>query len=47
VRGTSTSSSGQHTLGIERAAAQRVRGEVEASFERKAPGDVDLPAVQT
>src|SRR5260370_14090903 len=34
------------TLGIERAARQRVRGEVEASFERKAPGDVDLPAVQ-
>src|SRR3989449_78298 len=34
------------TLGLERAAAQRVRGEVEASFERKAPGDVDLPAVQ-
>src|SRR5437870_4233256 len=28
------------------AAAQRVRGDVEASFERKAPGDVDLPAVQ-
>src|SRR2546427_11060148 len=34
------------TLGLERAAAQRVRGEVEASFERKAPGDVDLPAGQ-
>src|SRR5213595_2461453 len=34
------------TLGLERAAAQRVREEVEASFERKAPGDVDLPAVQ-
>src|SRR6267143_1382181 len=34
------------TLGLERAAAQRVRREVEASFERKAPGDVDLPAVQ-
>src|SRR5437773_513092 len=34
------------TLGLEPAAAQRVRGEVEASFERKAPGDVDLPAVQ-
>src|SRR2546428_3234104 len=34
------------TLGLERAAAQRVRGEVEASFEGKAPGDVDLPAVQ-
>src|SRR5437762_10123824 len=34
------------TLGLERAAAHRVRGEVEASFERKAPGDVDLPAVQ-
>src|SRR2546422_171747 len=34
------------TLGLDPAAAQRVRGEVEASFERKAPGDVDLPAVQ-
>src|SRR3989442_3101365 len=34
------------TLGLDRAAAQRVRGDVEASFERKAPGDVDLPAVQ-
>src|SRR5437773_8011786 len=34
------------TLGLERAAARRVRAEVEASFERKAPGDVDLPAVQ-
>src|SRR5207248_399837 len=34
------------TLGLERAAAQRVRRDVEASFERKAPGDVDLPAVQ-
>src|SRR5438552_11582351 len=34
------------TLGLERVAAQRVRAEVEASFERKAPGDVDLPAVQ-
>src|SRR3989440_6178297 len=34
------------TLGLERAAAQRVRGEVEASFEQKAPGDIDLPAVQ-
>src|SRR5204862_305092 len=30
------------TLGLERAAAQRVRGEVEASFERKAPGDADV-----
>src|SRR5207249_11081049 len=34
------------TLGLDRTAAQRVRGDVEASFERKAPGDVDLPAVQ-
>src|SRR2546426_5126302 len=34
------------TLGLDRAAAQRVRGDVEASFERKAPGDVDLPAGQ-
>src|SRR5437867_9769293 len=34
------------TLGLDRAAARRVRAEVEASFERKAPGDVDLPAVQ-
>src|SRR5213079_1688897 len=36
----------RHLDFVERAAAQRVRGEVEASFERKAPGDVDLPAVQ-
>jgi len=34
------------TLGLDRAVAQRVRADVEASFERKAPGDVDLPAVQ-
>src|SRR5216117_3483443 len=34
------------TLGLDRTAAQRVRGDVEASFERKAPGDVDLPSVQ-
>jgi glucosamine-6-phosphate deaminase len=34
------------TLGLDAAAAHRVRAEVEASFERKAPGDVDLPAVQ-
>src|SRR5256885_16437027 len=34
------------TLGLDRAAAQRVRGDVEASFERKAPGDVDLPAAR-
>jgi glucosamine-6-phosphate deaminase len=34
------------TLGLDAAAAHRVRAEVEASFERKAPGTVDLPAVQ-
>src|SRR5947208_6104534 len=34
------------TLGLDRAAVQRVRESVEASFERKAPGDVDLPVVQ-
>src|SRR5690348_14862760 len=34
------------TLGLDPAAAHRVRAEVEASFEHKAPGDVDLPAVQ-
>src|SRR3989442_3660306 len=34
------------TLGLERAAAQRVRGAVEASFERKAHGDADRPPVQ-
>ena len=34
------------TLGLDRAAVQRVRDGVEASFERKAPGDVDLPVVQ-
>jgi len=34
------------TLGLDRAAVQRVRDGVEASFESKAPGDVDLPVVQ-
>src|SRR6266568_3199724 len=34
------------TLGLDRAAVQRVRGDVEASFDGKAPGDVDLPLVQ-
>ncbi|MGH7548044.1 MAG: glucosamine-6-phosphate deaminase [Gemmatimonadales bacterium] len=34
------------TLGLDRAAVRRVRDQVEASFERKAPGDVDLPVVQ-
>jgi len=34
------------TLGLDRAAARRVHAEVVASFERKAPGDVDLPVVQ-
>ncbi|HLB82665.1 MAG TPA: glucosamine-6-phosphate deaminase [Gemmatimonadales bacterium] len=34
------------TLGLDRAAVQRVRDDVEASFERKTPGDVDLPVVQ-
>ena len=34
------------TLGLDRAAVQRVRDGVESSFERKAPGDVDLPVVQ-
>ena len=34
------------TLGLDRAAVQRVRGQVEGSFERKTPGDVDLPVVQ-
>lgn len=34
------------TLGLDRATVQRVRDGVEASFERKAPGDVDLPVVQ-
>ena len=33
-------------LGLDRAAVRRVHTEVEASFERKAPGDVDLPEVQ-
>ena len=34
------------TLGLDPKRVQRVRGDVEASFERKAPGDVDLPVVQ-
>src|SRR5213596_1231377 len=34
------------SLGLERAAVQRVRAAVETSFEGKAPGDVDLPVVQ-
>ncbi len=34
------------TLGLDRAAVRRVHAEVEASFDRKAPGDVDLPVVQ-
>ena len=34
------------TLGLDRATARRVRETVEASFERKAPGDVDLALVQ-
>ena len=34
------------TLGLDRAAVRRVRDQVEASFERKAPGEVDLPVVQ-
>src|SRR6058998_2141858 len=34
------------TLGLDRATARRVRETVEASLERKAPGDVDLPVVQ-
>src|SRR2546425_13290676 len=33
-------------LGLDRAALHRVRAQVEASFDRKAPGDVDLPLVQ-
>jgi len=33
-------------LGLDRAALHRVRAQVEASFEGKAPGDVDLPLVQ-
>src|SRR6266849_5727090 len=33
-------------LGVDRAAVRRVRDAVEASFERKAPGAVDLPVVQ-
>src|SRR5213593_4054095 len=34
------------TLGLDGATARRVRETVEASFERKAPGDVDLALVQ-
>src|SRR2546429_1467183 len=34
------------TLGLDRAAVQRLRDGVEPSFESKAPGDVDLPVVQ-
>jgi glucosamine-6-phosphate deaminase len=34
------------TLGIEGRAVSRVRAEVEKSLEQKAPGEVDLPAVQ-
>jgi glucosamine-6-phosphate deaminase len=33
-------------LGLDRAAVRRAREQVEESFERKAPGDVDLPVVQ-
>ena len=34
------------TLGIEGRAVSRVRADVEKSLEQKAPGEVDLPAVQ-
>ncbi|HKW40772.1 MAG TPA: glucosamine-6-phosphate deaminase [Gemmatimonadales bacterium] len=34
------------SLGLDRPTVRRVNAEVEASFERKAPGDVDLPVVQ-
>jgi glucosamine-6-phosphate deaminase len=34
------------SLGLDRPTVRRVHAEVEASFERKAPGDVDLPVVQ-
>jgi glucosamine-6-phosphate deaminase len=34
------------SLGLDRAVVRRMRDTVEASFERKAPGDVDLPVVQ-
>src|SRR6266576_1269392 len=34
------------TLGIDRGAVRRVRAAAEDNFEHKAPGDVDLPAVQ-
>src|SRR5216117_2135094 len=33
-------------LGLDRATLHRVRAQVEASFDGKAPGDVDLPLVQ-
>ena len=33
-------------LGLDREAARRARDAVEQSFDRKAPGDVDLPVVQ-
>src|SRR5207247_4221211 len=33
-------------LGLDRAALHQVRAQVEASFDGKAPGDVDLPLVQ-
>jgi len=33
-------------LGVDGGAVSRVRAEVEASFERKAPGEADLPVVQ-
>src|SRR3989475_5014259 len=33
-------------LGLDRAALHRVRAQVEATFDGKAPGDVDLPLVQ-
>src|SRR5206468_6135693 len=35
------------TLGIDRAAVRRVRDTVEASFEHKGPGGVDLPVVRS
>ncbi|HVH68174.1 MAG TPA: glucosamine-6-phosphate deaminase [Gemmatimonadales bacterium] len=34
------------SLGLDRPTVRRVHAEVETSFERKAPGDVDLPVVQ-
>src|SRR5437879_9605739 len=39
-------SRGAGTRGLDPAAVQRVREGVEASFERKAPGDIDLQVVQ-